>query len=267
MGSSPTIRTTIPPLYPGQTWHWPSPQPNNTPSGLSWMIISLPSLSLNGGVLGKLNLWFLWIYIHQERVLHHLQPLLRDDRGQGTWILIVNVANKSLAGGEGLTRWIPGSSCAIENYSKPTWKAKVGVCVIHLRGPGTPRDFQADKYLLIITEAAEERDKDHNEGLWGFPGNLGVISSNYGINIDDKGTLELIDEWAKTSESDAMMGLEPRSVFIINLIHVYHHFDSCLSSFWYFCFQHRLISLLAVHKKLAVASFPWRTLWREEGWL
>lgn len=24
----------------------------------------------------------------------------------------------------------------------------------------------------------------------------------------------------------------------------------------YFCFQHRLISLLAVHKKLAVASFP-----------
>ena len=37
--------------------------------------------------------------------------------------------------------------------------------MIHFRGPGSPRDFQADKYLLIIKETAEERDKDHNEGL------------------------------------------------------------------------------------------------------
>lgn len=243
------------------------PPSQHTPSGLSWVIISLPSLSLNGGVLGKLNMWLLWIYIHQERVLHHLQLLLRDDRGQGTWILIVKCGKQVPGRGRGVTRRIPRSSCAIENYSKSTWKAKVAVCVIHFRGPGSPRDFQAYKYLLIIKEEAEERDKDHNEGLWGFPGDLGVISSNYGINTDDKGTLELIDEWAKASESGAMMGLEPRSMFIINLICVYHHFDSCLLSFWYFCFQHRLISLLAVYKKLAVASFLWRTLWREEGWL
>lgn len=108
------------------------PPSQHTPSGLSWVIISLPSLSLNGGVLGKLNMWLLWIYIHQERVLHHLQLLLRDDRGQGTWILIVKCGKQVPGRGRGVTRRIPRSSCAIENYSKSTWKAKVAVCVISI---------------------------------------------------------------------------------------------------------------------------------------
>lgn len=68
--------------------------------------------------------------------------------------------------GEGLTRWIPGSSCAIKKLQQTHLKSKGGcLCDSFARGPGTPRDFQADKYLLIITEAAEERDKDHSEGL------------------------------------------------------------------------------------------------------
>lgn len=60
------------------------------------------------------------------------------------------------------------------------------------RGPGSPRAFQVAKYLLISTVTPEGWDKDHIEGLQGFSGDLGVISSNYGINIDDRGTSELI---------------------------------------------------------------------------
>lgn len=92
----------------------------------------------------------------------------------------------------GGTRWMPRSACAIENYSKSIWKTKVAVWVIHFRESGSPRDFPADKCLLISTVAAEEWGKDHNEGMWGFPGDLGVISSNRRINIDDKETSELI---------------------------------------------------------------------------
>lgn len=126
----------------------------------------------------------------------------------------------------GGTRRMPTSACAIENYSKSIWKTKVAVWVIHFRESGSPRDFPADKCLLISTVAAEEWGNDHNEGLWGFPGDLGVLSSNHRLNIDDKGTSELI--WSKPredkrftqhdSESGAMMGLEQESMFIIILI-------------------------------------------------
>lgn len=139
MGSSPTIRTAIPPLYPGQTWHWPSPPGQHTPSGLSWVIISLPSLSLNGGCWESSTCDFCGsTFTKRESCI--ISSLSSGMTGSWTWI-IVNVADKSLAGERG---WQDDSRIFLcyRNYSKPTWKAKVGVCVIHLRGPGTPEIFK-----------------------------------------------------------------------------------------------------------------------------
>lgn len=119
----------------------------------------------------------------------------------------------------GKIRWICKSSCAKENFIRSTWKTKVAICVTHFKELGSPRDFQVARgswgvwqephwrLVRFIWSTGSDLFKQQNKHWWkgDIRAHLVQAERRYKIHPDYSG-------------SGAMMGLQPGSMFIINLI-------------------------------------------------